>query len=123
MGHQYLANRIKNLSVIIKKITAAGENVAFGYINAQEVVKGWVNSSGHQSNILGNYNLTLVSLWMYVGEYILPKFSLRQVQVPRVRVADKCSLKWSYYCPPHYKVYNKSLCCLNGLVFMKKKIP
>ncbi|RUR12193.1 hypothetical protein ELY15_05865 [Legionella sp. km772] len=40
----------------MKTITAAGENIAFGYRTAQEVVKGWLSSPGHRGNILGNYN-------------------------------------------------------------------
>lgn len=30
----------------------AGENIAMGYISAQSVVNGWMNSSGHRANIL-----------------------------------------------------------------------
>ena len=30
----------------------AGENIAKGYLNAQSVMKGWMNSSGHRANIL-----------------------------------------------------------------------
>lgn len=31
---------------------AAGENIAYGYATAQEVVTGWMNSDGHRKNIL-----------------------------------------------------------------------
>lgn len=58
VGHQSFANRISRLRLLIKNVTAAGENVAFGYRTAQDVVKGWINSPGHRNNILGNYNLT-----------------------------------------------------------------
>ena len=30
----------------------AGENIAKGYLSAQSVVNGWMNSSGHRANIL-----------------------------------------------------------------------
>ena len=30
----------------------AGENIAKGYLSAQSVMKGWMNSSGHRANIL-----------------------------------------------------------------------
>lgn len=30
---------------------AVGENIAFGYTNAQSVFQGWLNSSGHRANI------------------------------------------------------------------------
>lgn len=34
------------------KYTTAGENIAKGYLTAQSVVSGWMNSSGHRANIL-----------------------------------------------------------------------
>jgi len=37
------------------------ENVAYGYPDAQSVVDGWLNSSGHKANIEGNYNTTGLS--------------------------------------------------------------
>ena len=39
-------------------MAASAENVAYGQLSAQAVVKGWLNSSGHRRNIEGNYNLT-----------------------------------------------------------------
>ncbi|MBD2773011.1 hypothetical protein ICL16_13245 [Iningainema sp. BLCCT55] len=34
----------------------AGENVASGYSSAQDVMRGWMNSTGHRANILNpNY--------------------------------------------------------------------
>jgi uncharacterized YkwD family protein len=30
----------------------AGENIAKGYLSAESVVNGWMNSSGHRANIL-----------------------------------------------------------------------
>ena len=36
---------------------AAGENIAWGYSTAKEVVEGWMNSPGHKANILSSdYN-------------------------------------------------------------------
>lgn len=34
------------------------ENVAYGDLNAREVVNLWINSKGHRKNMLGNYQLT-----------------------------------------------------------------
>lgn len=34
------------------KYSTAGENIAKGYLSAQSVVNGWMNSSGHRANIL-----------------------------------------------------------------------
>ncbi|WP_234119528.1 CAP domain-containing protein [Clostridium hydrogenum] len=37
--------------------SAAGENIAYGYINPSTVMNGWMNSPGHKANILGKqYN-------------------------------------------------------------------
>ena len=37
--------------------SAAGENIAWGYRTAEEVVDGWMNSAGHRANILSsNFN-------------------------------------------------------------------
>jgi uncharacterized protein YkwD len=33
------------------KYSTAAENIAFGYANSDEVVKGWLNSKGHRQNI------------------------------------------------------------------------
>lgn len=39
------------------KYNTAGENIAKGYLSAQSVVNGWMNSSGHRANILnGSFN-------------------------------------------------------------------
>jgi len=35
--------------------SAVGENVAFGYNNAYEVVSAWINSPNHRDTIEGNY--------------------------------------------------------------------
>ena len=32
-----------------------GENIAWGYRSPESVMQGWMDSSGHRSNILGNY--------------------------------------------------------------------
>jgi len=42
---------IKNFGLSYK---TAGENIAMGYKTPQEVVRGWMNSSGHRANILGS---------------------------------------------------------------------
>ncbi len=40
---------LKNFGI---RYTAAGENIAMGQPTAQAVVQGWMNSSGHRTNIL-----------------------------------------------------------------------
>lgn len=47
------------------KYAIAGENIAKGYLSAESVVKGWMNSTGHRDNILnpsfGNMGIGYVS--------------------------------------------------------------
>lgn len=33
-----------------------GENIAMGHLTPKQVVRAWMNSSGHRENILGDYN-------------------------------------------------------------------
>ncbi len=40
---------MKNFGI---KYSTAGENIAKGYFNAQSVMNGWMNSSGHRANIM-----------------------------------------------------------------------
>jgi len=37
------------------KYVGVGENIAFGYRTAQDVVNGWMDSPGHKANMLGDY--------------------------------------------------------------------
>lgn len=37
---------------------AGSENVAWGYTSGEGVVQGWMSSTGHRRNVLGNYSLT-----------------------------------------------------------------
>ena len=37
------------------KYRTAGENIAKGQATAEQVMRDWLNSSGHRANILGNY--------------------------------------------------------------------
>lgn len=55
--------RVRNLSTLEDRIryveyknwTGIAENIAWNYDN-DAVVTGWMNSTGHRRNILGNYN-------------------------------------------------------------------
>ncbi|MFU0823600.1 SafA/ExsA family spore coat assembly protein [Clostridium sp.] len=49
---------MKNFGI---RYTAAGENIAYGQKTPQEVVNGWMNSSGHRANIL-NANFTQIGV-------------------------------------------------------------
>ena len=37
------------------RFRSAGENVAYGFDDVGEVMSGWMHSTGHRRNILGNY--------------------------------------------------------------------
>jgi len=47
--------------------TAAGENIAMGQKTPAEVMKGWMNSSGHRANIL-NKNYTEIGVGLAVNK-------------------------------------------------------
>ncbi len=57
-GHEGFDNRITDIRQNLGSVAAAAENVAYGKINADAVVKGWIKSAGHRKNIVGNYQLT-----------------------------------------------------------------
>lgn len=61
-GHDGFDERIDGLLDAIKGSTAAAENVAYGPATAEEVVKMWINSSGHRKNIEGSFNLTGIGI-------------------------------------------------------------
>ncbi|WP_295123188.1 CAP domain-containing protein [uncultured Chitinophaga sp.] len=56
-GHQGFEERVDDISKKMGTVRAAAENVAYGNLDAQAVVKGWINSPGHRKNLEGNYNL------------------------------------------------------------------
>ncbi len=45
----------------------AGENIAMGYVSAEDVMNGWMNSEGHRANIL-NGNFSQVGIGVYAAE-------------------------------------------------------
>lgn len=57
-GHGGFSDRAKRLQGKISGFKAIAENVAYGQINASEVVKDWIKSPGHRVNIEGNYTQT-----------------------------------------------------------------
>ncbi|HEY8601416.1 MAG TPA: CAP domain-containing protein [Thermomicrobiales bacterium] len=69
--HNYFSHTGLNGSGPSDRITAAGysirrwaENIAFGYQTPQDVMDGWMNSTGHRANIL-NCNLTAIGIGYY----------------------------------------------------------
>lgn len=57
-GHAAFSTRASFIKAKISGIKAVAENVAYGNLTAEAVVKGWLNSPGHKKNIEGNYRLT-----------------------------------------------------------------
>lgn len=63
-GHDGFEDRSKQMKNKIK-LQSFGENVAYSF-NVENplkaAVKGWMNSTGHKRNILGNFNLTGIGI-------------------------------------------------------------
>lgn len=57
-GHGGYETRVSRISKRISGVKASAENVAYGQMNAREVVQGWLKSPPHRKNIEGKYNLT-----------------------------------------------------------------
>jgi uncharacterized protein YkwD len=57
-GHDGFSYRSKVITSKVPGVTATAENVAYGSRSAQEVVDGWIKSSGHRKNIEGKFKLT-----------------------------------------------------------------
>jgi uncharacterized protein YkwD len=55
-GHQGFQERVSNVSRKSGRVAAAAENVAYGQMDAEEVVRGWIKSKTHRRNMLGDYN-------------------------------------------------------------------
>lgn len=66
-------NMMKSFGI---KYTSAGENIAKGYLSAQSVMKGWMNSSGHRANILNPSFKTIG-----VGAYTAPNGTIYWTQM------------------------------------------
>ncbi|WP_143310454.1 CAP domain-containing protein [Chitinophaga vietnamensis] len=56
-GHEGFENRVAIITKQMGRVGAAAENVAYGTLDAEQVVQGWINSPGHRRNMLGDYNL------------------------------------------------------------------
>ncbi len=62
-GHDGFEDRIQRISKSTGTIMAAAENVAYGKLSAEEVVKGWINSPGHKKNIEGTFTQTGIGVY------------------------------------------------------------
>lgn len=60
-GHDGFQKRAEALLGLLNA-TGFGENVAYGQISADAVVRSWLNSDAHRKNIEGDYNLTGIAV-------------------------------------------------------------
>jgi uncharacterized protein YkwD len=56
-GHGGFSQRTARLKDKLGNVSGAGENVAYGDLDAEAVVQLWIKSAPHRKNLLGNYNL------------------------------------------------------------------
>ncbi len=54
--------------------TSVGENIAYGQRTPEEVMRSWMNSSGHRANILGNYQYIGIGVTYRNGTYYWSQF-------------------------------------------------
>lgn len=69
-GHDGFEERVNNISKKIGICMASAENVAMGMVDAEQVVKMWLNSAGHKKNIEGNYTLTGIGIARAANGYL-----------------------------------------------------
>ncbi|RFS26462.1 CAP domain-containing protein [Chitinophaga silvatica] len=56
-GHEGFEDRVAVISKKMGRVAGAAENVAYGTLDAESVVNGWIKSPGHRKNMLGDYTL------------------------------------------------------------------
>ena len=54
-GHEGFEERVAVISKKMGRVSGAAENVAYGTLDAEGVVNGWIKSPGHRKNMLGDY--------------------------------------------------------------------
>jgi uncharacterized protein YkwD len=80
-SHQGFEKRVSDISQTISYQSAA-ENLAtnFGYSQpAEQAVQGWINSPGHQKNMVGDFNLSGVGIVQnQKGEYYFTQIFIKR---------------------------------------------
>jgi uncharacterized protein YkwD len=61
-GHDGFEERVRLITQQIGVLRLSAENVAYGKLNAKEVVDIWLKSAGHKKNIEGKYQLTGIGI-------------------------------------------------------------
>lgn len=89
-GHSGFSDRA-NLLVQLLNGTAASENVAMGQRTPSEVVKSWLDSTGHRKNIEGDFNLTGISVVKTLqGENVFTQIFIK-APAPTIKTNDNLS--------------------------------
>jgi len=88
--------------------SSRGENIAAGYQTPAEVVAGWMNSSGHRQNILGDYHKLGVGIAVKDGR-------IHWVQI-FIREGEKKAPAWKSW-PPVVQSFARVV--LFGWIWMK----
>jgi uncharacterized protein YkwD len=57
-GHQGFSERIKVIEGHLGGTNASAENVAYGHLNAKQVVDVWLQSAQHRKNMEGDFTFT-----------------------------------------------------------------
>lgn len=57
-GHDGFEDRVAAYSKLQGRVSRAAENVAYGNLDAEGVVNGWIHSPGHRKNMEGDYALS-----------------------------------------------------------------
>ncbi|MEP7317436.1 MAG: CAP domain-containing protein [Panacibacter sp.] len=61
-GHEGFDERMATISKNAGYLFGMAENVAYGHLDAKQVVDLWINSPAHKKNMEGNYNYTGIGL-------------------------------------------------------------
>jgi uncharacterized protein YkwD len=56
-GHEGFEERVAYVAKKMGRVASAAENVAYGTLDAEAVVNGWIKSPGHRKNMLGDYTM------------------------------------------------------------------
>ena len=69
-GHRGLQLRMNAIERQLGNMHTTAENVAYGIMDAKEVVEGWLGSEGHRKNIEGDFVLTGIGVAKDAKGYI-----------------------------------------------------